>query len=185
MALTAAARPEDAARVGGAVVDGAEGRRSERDEHARVGADGVRHALAAGQARPDQLKGVGGVDAGAGRAARGAAVAAGRQQAVSGLLLAQAGDDVQAHAGGVAGVDVLASWWTAMFSSRYVRHGVRLPCVEGAETPRLLTAMFSASLAGASLRVVPKTWTRLRMLSGGGVCPHSWTVIMPHAAGAS
>ena len=47
------------------------------------------------------------------------------------------------------------SWWTATFSSQYVRYAATLPCADGTGTPRLLAAIFSVSLARASLRVVP------------------------------
>lgn len=83
--LAAAAGPDVAAGGGGAVVDGAEGRRGEGGEDAGVGADGVGDGLAAGQAGADEVVGVGGVDAGAGRAARGAAVTARGEQTSRGL----------------------------------------------------------------------------------------------------
>jgi hypothetical protein len=45
--------------------------------------------------------------------------------------------------------------WTATASSQYVRYAPTLPCAEGTGRPRLLVAIFSVSLARASLRVVP------------------------------
>ncbi|GGT26481.1 hypothetical protein GCM10010222_80360 [Streptomyces tanashiensis] len=44
------------------------------------------------------------------------------------LLLAQAGDEVAVDAGGVAGVVFSRRWWTATFSSQYVRYAATLPC---------------------------------------------------------
>jgi hypothetical protein len=58
-------------------VDRTEGGCGEGGEDARVGGDGVRDALAAGQPGPDELVGVGAVDLGAWRAAGGAAGLAG------------------------------------------------------------------------------------------------------------
>lgn len=43
----------------------------------------------------------------------------------------------------------------ATFSSQYVRYAARLPCADRMGRPRLLVAIFSVSLASASLRVVP------------------------------
>jgi hypothetical protein len=66
---------------GGPGVDRAERRRGERGEHARVRADALRDALAAGQSGPDEVEGVRSVAARAGGAAGRAAVAAGDQEA--------------------------------------------------------------------------------------------------------
>jgi hypothetical protein len=82
-------------------VDGAEGRGGEGDEDPGVGADGVGHSLAAGQAGADEVVGVGGAEAGAGRAAGGAAVAARGEQAARGLV----GCGVGAHHLAGRGVD--------------------------------------------------------------------------------
>jgi len=64
------------AAVGAAVVDRAEAGGGEGGEHAGVGADLFRGALAAAQSGGDQVEGVAAVDLGAGRAAGGAAVVA-------------------------------------------------------------------------------------------------------------
>ena len=67
-------------------VDGAERRRGEGDEHARMVGDLGGDAFAAGQPGPDELVGVGPVDLGAGRAAGGAARLAGDRQEPAGLV---------------------------------------------------------------------------------------------------
>jgi hypothetical protein len=64
------------ASAGGAVVDRAEARGGEGGEDAGVGADLFGGALAAAQARGDQVEGVAAVDLGAGHAPGGAAVVA-------------------------------------------------------------------------------------------------------------
>lgn len=67
-------------------MDGAERRRREGDEHARMVGDLGGHAFAAGQSGADELVGVGPVDLGAGRAAGGAARLAGDWQEPAGLV---------------------------------------------------------------------------------------------------
>jgi hypothetical protein len=77
-------------------MDGAEGRGGEAGEHARVGGDGLGHALAAGQSGADELVGVSAVGFRARRADAGAAVPA-RQ-----------GDDPVGRVRGVEGVQDFA-----------------------------------------------------------------------------
>ncbi len=72
------------------------------------------------------------------------------------LLLAQAGDEVAVDAGGVAGVGVLAEVVDGdVLQPVRLRYAATLPAAEGTGTPRLLAAIFSVSLARASLRVEP------------------------------
>ena len=75
-----------AAAIVGDVVDGAEGGGGEGREDAGVGAHGFGDGLAAGKSGFDQVVGVGCVDAGAGRAARLAAVSACSQKAAGRLI---------------------------------------------------------------------------------------------------
>src|SRR5690349_23463313 len=82
-----------------------ERRRGQRDEHAGVVGDGGRDALAAAQPGPDELVGVGAVDLGAGRAARGAAGLAGDRQDAARLV--NGGVAVDQFAG--AAVDVVGA----------------------------------------------------------------------------
>src|SRR4051794_15515959 len=74
--------PERAGRVGGEGVAGGRG----GGEDGGVGADGVGHGLAAREAGADEVVGVGGVEAGAGRATGRAAVAARGEQAARRLV---------------------------------------------------------------------------------------------------
>nr|WP_208113108.1 hypothetical protein [Actinorugispora endophytica] len=105
--LAAATETDIATGDDEAVVDRVEGRWSESDEDAGVGAGGIRYGLAAGEAGADEVVGVGGVEAGAGRAARCAAVAARGEQAAGGLLGGGVGAQYLAGrgvgGGGVAG----------------------------------------------------------------------------------
>ena len=96
----------DPATVGGdAGVDRAEGGGGEGGEHARVGGDRLGDAFAACQPGSDELVGVGAVGLGAGRADRGAPVAAREvDRLVRQVLGVQAADDLP---GG--GVDVTGS----------------------------------------------------------------------------
>jgi hypothetical protein len=65
-------------------VDRAEARGGEGGEDARVGGDAFRGALAAAQARGDQVEGVAAVDLGAGRAAGRTAVVAPHEEVAGG-----------------------------------------------------------------------------------------------------
>ena len=80
VAVTAGTAGQHLAATLTAGMDRAERRRGERGEHARMRGDRLRDALAAGQARADQLAGIALVDGRAGRAHRFAAVAAGDMQ---------------------------------------------------------------------------------------------------------
>jgi len=84
-------------------VDGPERGRGEGDEQLGMGGDGVGNALAAHKAGPDELESVGAVHAGARRAARRAAGAAGLQQHP--VRLAFAVEEAAGLAGG--GVDLV------------------------------------------------------------------------------
>ena len=87
----AAANPGSAGAAVAVAVDASEGRGGGGDEDQGVVRDGGRDGLPAGDPGPDQLVGVGGVDTGAGRAHRGAAVPAPHVRHAQGLLGAGVG----------------------------------------------------------------------------------------------
>ncbi|GII67353.1 hypothetical protein Skr01_74380 [Sphaerisporangium krabiense] len=93
---------QDLAAVLAPGVDRAEGRGGEGDEQRGVSTDGLGDAFAAGQARADELVGVGAVDLGAGGAAGGAPGLALDAQDAAGFAVGVVG--VQDVAG--RGVDV-------------------------------------------------------------------------------
>nr|WP_281154248.1 hypothetical protein [Streptomyces sp. HYC2] len=83
--FTGSAVATGAAQLPGSM-DGAEGRRGEGDEEAGAVADGGGDVLAAEEAGADEVVGVSGVEAGAGRADGCAAVAAADEEAFAGLV---------------------------------------------------------------------------------------------------
>ena len=107
LGVAAGSAGQDGLAAHPAGVDRAEGRRGEGGEHARVRGDRLGDALAARQARADELPGVALVDRGAGRADRFAAVPA-RDVQHSPVLGGGVVDRGELAGGQVDGVDTSA-----------------------------------------------------------------------------